>query len=110
MAELANIKKKIDTPDTHIQDQKHEINTELIGIIKFRQNKKWLISIAVVSLFSAILGLMIWFMSSGVDVMGGWKEILLLMLGGFVGSFAKVIDFWFNNAEDDVKLLEHADD
>ena len=83
---------------------------EIIGIIKFRQNKKWLISIAVVSLFSLILGLMIYFMSSGVDVMGGWKEILLLMLGGFVGSFAKVIDFWFNNAEDDVKLLEHADD
>ena len=102
--------KKVDTPDMHIQDQKHEINTELIGIIKFRQNKKWLISICVVSLFSLILGLMIYFMSSGVDVMGGWKEILLLMLGGFVGSFAKVIDFWFNNAEDDVKLLEHADD
>jgi hypothetical protein len=53
---------------------------------------------------------MIYFMSTGTDVMGGWKEILLLMLGGFVGSFAKVIDFWFNNAEDDVKLLEHADD
>ena len=110
MAELANIKKKIDTPDMHIQDQKHEINTELIGIIKFRQNKKWLISIVVVSLFATILGLMIWFMSSGVDVMGGWKEILLLMLGGFVGSFAKVIDFWFNNQENDNKLLEHADD
>ena len=104
------VEKKDTNPEMHIQDQKHEINTELIGIIKFRQNKKWLISIAVVSLFSAILGLMIWFMSSGVDVMGVWKEILLLMLGGFVGSFAKVIDFWFNNAEDDVKLLEHADD
>ena len=100
----------LDTPEMHIQDQKHQINTELIGIIKFRQSKKWLISIAVVSLFSIILALMIYFMSSGVDVMGGWKEILLLMLGGFVGSFAKVIDFWFNNAEDDVKLLEHADD
>ena len=108
MAELK--KSNLDTPDMHIQDQKHEINTELIGIIKFRQSKKWLISIAVVSLFSIILALMIYFMSSGVDVMGGWKEILLLMLGGFVGSFAKVIDFWFNNAEDDVKLLEHADD
>ena len=93
-----------------IQDQKHHINTELIGIIKYRQAKKWLISIAVVALFSVILALMIYFMSSGVDVMTGWKEILLLMLGGFVGSFAKVIDFWFNNAEDDVKLLEHADD
>ena len=104
------VEKKDTNPEMHIQDQKHEINTELIGIIKFRQNKKWLISIVVVSLFATILGLMIYFMSSGVDVMGGWKEILLLMLGGFVGSFAKVIDFWFNNAEDDVKLLEHADD
>ena len=92
------------------EDRKHEINLDLLGIIKFRQNKKWLISIAVVGLFSLILGLMIYFMSNGTDVTGGWKEILLLMLGGFVGSFAKVIDFWFNNAEDDVKLLEHADD
>ncbi len=96
--------------DFHIQDQKHAINQQLVDIIKFRQNKKWLISIVVVSLFAAILSLMIYFMSNGVDVVGGWKEILLLMLGGFVGSFAKVIDFWFNNAEDDVKLLEHADD
>ena len=45
-----------------------------------------------------------------MDVTDGWKEILLLMLGGFVGSFAKVIDFWFNNQENDNKLLEHADD
>jgi len=96
--------------ERYVQDQKHSINTELIGIIKFRQAKKWLISIAVVGLFSLILALMIYFMSQGKDVTGGWKEILLLMLGGFVGSFAKVIDFWFNNAEDDVKLLEHADD
>tara|TARA_B100000902_G_scaffold361285_1_gene378606 strand:- start:25 stop:372 length:348 start_codon:yes stop_codon:yes gene_type:complete len=107
---MATDKKDLDTPEFHIQDQKHQINTELIGIIKFRQNKKWLISIVVVALFATILALMIFFMSQGVDVVGGWKEILLLMLGGFVGSFAKVIDFWFNNAEDDVKLLEHADD
>ena len=108
---MAEVKKSsLDTPEMHIQDQKHQINTELIEIIKFRQNKKWLISIVVVALFATILALMIFFMSNGVDVVGGWKEILLLMLGGFVGSFAKVIDFWFNNAEDDVKLLEHADD
>ena len=109
MAESKKVN-SLETPEMHIQDQKHQINTELIGIIKFRQSKKWLISIAVVSLFSIILALMIYFMSSGVDVMGGWKEISLLMLGGFVGSFEKLIDFWFNNAEDDVKLLEHADD
>ena len=101
---------KIKDDGFHIQDQKHAINQQLVDIIKFRQNKKWLISIVVVALFATILALMIFFMSNGVDVVGGWKEILLLMLGGFVGSFAKVIDFWFNNAEDNVKLLEHADD
>ena len=91
-------------------NQKHYINTKLVDIIEYRQSRKWYVSIAVVGLFSIILGLMIIFMSQGKDVTEGWKEILLLMLGGFVGSFAKVIDFWFNNAEDDTKLLEHADD
>ncbi len=91
-------------------DQKHYINSKLVEIIEYRQSRKWYISIAVVSLFSIILGLMIFFMAQGKDVTSGWKEILLLMLGGFVGSFAKVIDFWFNNQENDNKLLEHADD
>ena len=109
---LSNLKKK--HPEIHIEKFKLDVVDlsieQLIDIIKFRQNKKWYISISVVALFSTILALMIYFMSNGVDVQSGWKEILLLMLGGFVGSFAKVIDFWFNNAEDDTKLLEHADD
>jgi len=88
----------------------HFINVKLVDLIEYRQSRKWYISIAVVSLFSVILGLMIFFMAQGKDVTSGWKEILLLMLGGFVGSFAKVIDFWFNNQENDNKLLEHADD
>ena len=91
-------------------EQKHFINTKLIEIMEYRQSRKWYVSIAIVSIFSFILAMMIYYMSQGKDVTDGWKEILLLMLGGFVGSFAKVIDFWFNNAEDDVKLLEHADD
>ncbi len=92
------------------QNQKHFINVKLVDLITYRQSRKWFVSIAVVGMFAVILILMIYFMAQGKDVTDGWKEILLLMLGGFVGSFAKVIDFWFNNAEDDVKLLEHADD
>ena len=60
--------------------------------------------------YTIISQVMLFFMAEGKDVSEGWKEILLLMLGGFVGSFAKVIDFWFNNQENDNKLLEHADD
>ena len=92
------------------QNQKHFINVKLVELINYRQSRKWYVSIAVVGMFAVILILMIYFMSQGKDVTDGWKEILLLMLGGFVGSFAKVIDFWFNNQENDNKLLEHADD
>jgi len=98
------------TNQDKIQDQKHFINTKLIELIVYRQSRKWYVSIVVVGMFAVILTLMIYFMSQGRDVTPGWKEILLLMLGGFVGSFAKVIDFWFNNQENDNKLLEHADD
>ena len=91
-------------------NHKHFINTQLVELIQYRQARKWYVSIAVVGIFAFILSLMIYFMAGGKDVTEGWKEILLLMLGGFVGSFAKVIDFWFNNQENDNKLLEHADD
>ena len=92
------------------QNQKHFINVKLVELITYRQSRKWFVSIAVVGMFAVILILMIYFMAQGKDVTSGWKEILLLMLGGFVGSFAKVVDFWFNNQENDNKLLEHADD
>ena len=101
--------KDLTTKDAR-QNQKHYINVKLVDLIEYRQSRKWYVSIAVVGMFAFILALMIFFMAQGKDVTEGWKEILLLLLGGFVGSFAKVIDFWFNNQENDNKLLEHADD
>ena len=101
--------KDLTTKDAR-QNQKHFINVKLVDLIEYRQSRKWYVSIAVVGMFAFILALMIFFMAQGKDVTEGWIEILLLLLGGFVGSFAKVIDFWFNNQENDNKLLEHADD
>ena len=101
--------KDLVTKDARL-NQKHFINVKLVEIMEYRQSRKWYVSISEVAIFSFILAMMIYYMSEGKDVTDGWKEILLLMLGGFVGSFAKVIDFWFNNQENDNKLLEHADD
>ena len=96
--------------DYHIDDQKHWINKELVGIIQYRQQKKWQVSLIIMIIFMVVLLLMIYFIGEGRDLMPEWKEILLLMLGGFIASFSKVVDFWFNNQENDNKLLEHADD
>ena len=38
-----------------------------------------------------------------------WKEIMLLILGAFIGSYQRVIDFWFNNAEQDKEIIDRAD-
>ena len=92
------------------QEQQHWINKELVGIIKYRQQKKWQVSLIIMVIFMVVLLLMINFIGLGRDLMPEWKEILLLMLGGFIASFSKVVDFWFNNQENDNKLLEHADD
>ena len=93
-----------------LQKGKHHINLELINIMKYRQARKWYVSLAILIIFMVIISLMIYFIGEGKDLMPEWKEILLLMLGGFIASFSKVVDFWFNNQENDNKLLEHADD
>lgn len=36
-----------------------------------------------------------------------WKEILLLLLGAFIGWIGKVIDFWFNNEDNDREIMKN---
>ena len=117
LVESGNMKKiQADEPKGHfdleefLQKGKHHINLELINIMKYRQARKWYVSLVILIIFMVVLLLMIYFIGEGKDLMPEWKEILLLMLGGFIASFSKVVDFWFNNQENDNKLLEHADD
>ena len=79
---------------------KHEINLSLVDVIRYRQSRKWYVSISIILIFFVLLCLMIYFIGAGKDLMPEWKEILLLMLGGFIASFSKVIDFWFRPKKD----------
>lgn len=38
-----------------------------------------------------------------------WKEVLFLILGAFIGSYNRVIDFWFNAGERDREMIARAD-
>jgi hypothetical protein len=38
-----------------------------------------------------------------------WKEVLFLILGAFIGSYNRVIDFWFNASERDREMIARAD-
>ena len=50
-------------------------------------------------LIMAGIGLAILGPSETPNINQEWKEILLLVLGAFLGSYSRIIDFWFNGNE-----------
>jgi hypothetical protein len=41
---------------------------------------------------------------------GEWKELLLLLLGAFIGSYGKIIDYWFSDTDKDKMLVQKMDE
>ena len=43
-------------------------------------------------------------------IAGEWKELLLLLLGAFIGSYGKIIDYWFSDTDKDKMLVQKMDE
>ena len=74
------------------------------------QNNRWKITGIVLFLFFFIIfginmGIFFEF-KIGED----WKEMLLILLGAFVGNLNKVIDYWFNSEDRDKMLIQKVDE
>jgi hypothetical protein len=74
------------------------------------QNNRWKITGIVLFLFFFIifginLGIFLGF-TIGED----WKEMLLILLGAFVGNLNKVVDYWFNSEDRDKMLIQKVDE
>ena len=54
--------------------------------------------IIIMGIFGAILN------KSAIE--GEWKELLLLLLGAFIGSYGKIIDYWFSDTDKDKMLVQ----
>lgn len=39
-----------------------------------------------------------------------WKELMLLLLGAFIGSYGKIIDYWFSDTDKDKMLVQKMDE
>ena len=89
---------------------KRNDNEEFMKLIMYRSQRKWYATLSIIFIFGLIIVLMMGFMALGKELTAGWKEVLLVMVGAFVGSWGKVIDFWFNNSEQDNSLIETASD
>jgi hypothetical protein len=47
---------------------------------------------------------------SNTTIAGEWKELLLLLLGAFIGSYGKIIDYWFSDTDKDKMLVQKMDE
>jgi hypothetical protein len=56
----------------------------------------------IIAIFAAIL--------AKTQMAGEWKELLLLLLGAFIGSYGKIIDYWFSDQDKDKMLVQKMDE
>jgi hypothetical protein len=84
------------------------INQRLVEIIKFRQSRRWYISIALILVQASIVGAMLVCMALGVALDSDAKEILLLIVGALTVSLNSSIKHWMEPSDDDEAFLRSA--
>jgi hypothetical protein len=74
------------------------------------QQNRWKITLLVMfTFFFIVFGIVLAVMVKAT-IQESWKELLLILLGAFVGNLNKVIDFWFSNEDRDKLLVQKMDE
>ena len=72
--------------------------------------RRWNITAIVLITFMMIVAGITMAVYNQTAIDGEWKELLLLMLGAFIGSYGKIIDYWFSDTDKDKKLVQKMDE
>jgi hypothetical protein len=73
-------------------------------------SRRWYITAMVLGGFMFIIGGMFFAILNKNEIAGEWKELLLLLLGAFIGSYGKIIDYWFSDTDKDKMLVQKMDE
>jgi len=88
------------------EDKQNRFNV----IFQKMMSVRWYITfITMITLLAILCGIVLSIMVKA-SMEQEWKEILLLILGAFIGSYNRVIDFWFNNSQRDQIMLQKIDE
>ena len=73
-------------------------------------DRRWLMTVIVLITFMSIAIGILLSIHIGTEVRGEWKELLLLLLGALIGSYGKIIDYWFSDTDKDKMLVQKMDE
>ena len=79
-------------------------------LLNSMMTRRWYISAMVLGGFMFIIGGMFFAILNKSTIEGEWKELLLLLLGAFIGSYGKIIDYWFSDTDKDKMLVQKMDE
>ena len=79
-------------------------------LLNSMMKRRWFITAMVLGGFMIIiLGIFLAIMGK-TPMSTEWKELLLLLLGAFIGSYGKIIDYWFSDTDKDKMLVQKMDE
>jgi hypothetical protein len=72
--------------------------------------RRWYITALVLGGFLLIIAGIFMALNNNISAAAEWKELLMLMLGAFIGSYGKIIDYWFSDTDKDKMLVQKMDE
>jgi len=85
-------------------------NNRFYYMLQQMQANRWRITAIVLGLFTLIIVGINAAVFLGASIGEDWKEMLLILLGAFVGNLNKVVDYWFNSEDRDKMLIAKVDE
>ena len=79
-------------------------------LLNSMMKRRWYITALVLGSFIIIIGGIFGAIMNKTQSSAEWKELLLLMLGAFIGSYGKIIDYWFSDTDKDKMLVQKMDE
>jgi hypothetical protein len=79
-------------------------------LLNAMMKRRWYITSMVLGGFMLIIGGIFAAIVSNTEIAGEWKELMLLLLGAFIGSYGKIIDYWFSDTDKDKMLVQKMDE
>ena len=79
-------------------------------LLNSMMKRRWLITAIVLMTFFTLTTGIVVSIHMNSTVGQEWKELLLLMLGAFIGSYGKIIDYWFSDTDKDKMLVQKMDE
>jgi hypothetical protein len=79
-------------------------------LLSSMMKRRWYITAMVLGGFMIIIAGIFSSIMIKTPMAGEWKELLLLLLGAFIGSYGKIIDYWFSDTDKDKMLVQKMDE